>query len=386
MAEYSPDPRAQALADKLMGKRSVDAEAADVIAKGMRIGSREENDEVEQPRREKQQPSRDDDEPDEEIGDEEVADEEADELGGDEDSTEDVEQDEETEDDEQDDGEEYEEVAYSDDDEFEVTVDGEIRTATLRDLKKAFSGEGAIEKRLKEATEDRKAARAERASVQTEIQEHRANLLRTIQQLDQVLFQPLVAKPDGKLRQSNMNMYLAQKDAYDEDQERIQKSRDSMVKFFQQEQNNLAEARKQFRENEMNMLVEKMPEIRDPVKGQKLYQDIMEAAEHYGFTMEQVASIDHHGAFLMARDAARWLNMQKLKANGGPQRDKLVRKRRLKPGGATSSKVKALRSQQEQKAITKRAQSTGRVDDVAAMLVSKAKVRGKPNGRRSPNH
>lgn len=392
MAEYAPDPRAQALADRLMGKRTADAEAIDVVAKGARIGQRDaegraipEDDEEEQPRR--REPARSDDDVDEDLNVENEEEEDDDEeLGRDESPTEETEDEEdETEDDEQDDGEEYEEVAYDDQDEIEVVVDGETRVATLRDLKKAFSGEGAIEKRLHEATEERKAARAERAAVQVEVQEHRANLLRTIQQLDQALFQPLVNKPDAKLRQTNINSYLMQKDAYDEDQERIRKSRENLTAFFGQEQQKMTKARDEFRANEMELLVEKMPELRDDVKGPKVYNDIMEAAAHYGFTMEQVASIDHHGAFLMARDAARWLNMQKLKANGGPAREKLVRKRRLKAGGATSSKIKSVRSQREQQVATKRAQQTGRVDDVAAMLVSKAKVRGKPNGRRSPN-
>lgn len=386
MAEYAPDPRAQALADRLMGRRAADAEAIDVVAKGMRIGERDDRPDEEDEGTARRKPvHRDEQLPDEEedVGEEDAGEEDED-LGRDDGPTEE-DDDDKTEDEGQEDGEEYEEVEYSDDDEFDVVVDGETRTVSLRDLKKAFSGEGAIEKRLHEATEERKAARAERAKVQTEAQEHRANLLRTIQQLDSVLFQPLVNKPNAALRQSNMQAYLAQKDAYDEDQDRIKKSRDNLVKFFGQEQANMENARKAFRENEMTLLVEKMPEIRDPVKGQQVYNDIMAAAQHYGFTMEQVASIDHHGAFLMARDAARWLNMQKLKANGGPAREKLVRKRRLKAGGATSSKIKSVRNQQEQKAATARAQKTGRVDDVAAMLISKARVKGKPNGRRSPD-
>lgn len=386
MAEYAPDPRAQALADRIAGKRTADAEAVDVVAKGMRIGQREEEaDDEPVQRKPVRQHDDDSDELEEEaIDDEEEDESDDDELGRDESPTEEDDEDE-TEDDDQEDGEEYEEVAYSDDDAFEVTVDGETRVATLRDLKKAFSGEGAIEKRLHEATEERKAARAERAAVQVEVQEHRANLLRTIQQLDQALFQPLVNKPDAKLRQRDINAYLMQKDAYDEDQERLRKSREGITQFFGQEQQKMAKAREEFRANEMALLVERLPEIRDEVKGPKVYQEIMEAAAHYGFSMEQVASIDHHGAFLMARDAARWLNMQKLKANGGPASQRLVRKRRLTAGGATSSKIKTVRSQKEQQAATKRAQATGRVDDVAAMLVSKAKVRGKQNGRRSPN-
>lgn len=389
MAEYAPDERAQALADRIMGKRSADAEAIDTIAKGIRFGQHPATEKQEDEQRQENEPRKhqeteegedayeyrsDNDDDEEETGSDTDADDRADD-----------EPDEEN--DDQDDGEEYEEVAYSDDDEIEVTVDGEKRTATLRELKKAFSGEGAIEKRLKEATEARTAANAERAAAQQEVQQHRANLLRTIQQLDGVLFQPLFNKPDPKLRQRNMNEYLAQKDAYDEDQERIKLSRESLVKFFNQEKDAMAKARQEFRANEMAKLVDAIPEIKDETKAQRVYEDIMKAVAHYGFTPEQVAEVDHHGVFLMARDAARWLNMQKLKSNGGPRPEKMVRKRRLKAGSGsvTGNKIKAVASQKQQRAAETKAARTGKVDDVAAMLVAKARVKGSPNGRRGTN-
>lgn len=398
MAVDAPDPRAQALADKIRGIRTQEREAVETILGGIKVkgGKNANPSAVHTPARKARQQV--DQDPDEELGDEEEDDDTSlleegedeedgeDEETSDDEVTEDEPDDDEEEDaDDEQDGEGYETLDYSDDDVFEVTVDGEVVEASLRELKKAFSGEGAIAKRLKDATEERKAARAERAQVAQEIADHRANLLRTLQQLDKVLFVPLVTKPDPKLRQTNMNAYLAQKDAFEEDQARIADARGKLTEYFTQEQAKMVTARTEFRNGEQVKLVEKMPELRDATKAKKVYDDIMMAAAHYGFSAQEVAQVDHHGIFLMARDAARWLNMQKLKANGGAPREKLVRKRRLKAGGATAAKVKSVAKQKEKAAAAKRAKTTGRVDDVANMLIANARVKGKPNGSRSRN-
>jgi hypothetical protein len=320
----------------------------------------------------------------EEVGDE-ADEEEGDNLDSDE---EEEEADDEEEDNEEDDDEDFEEVAYSDEDIIPVTVDGQIEEPSLGELKRVYSLHGATQKRLKEATELRKTAQAERESVAQEISTHRSNMLRTIQQLDEVLFAPIVQKPDGKLRVKNLNEYILQQDAYEEDQKRIVASREQLTKFIAQEHKSLNDNRQAFRLQQQHLLAEKMPELLDPVKSPKIQQDIMMAASHYGFGPELVAEVDHHGMFLMARDAARWLNMQKLKQNGkaptGRETTTLKRKRHLKAGGTTATKLKAVRTQKEQRSSEVRARASGKVDDVAAMLISKARRRT-PNGRTGKN-
>lgn len=381
MAVEAPDPRAQNIADRIMGKRpNADAEAMSLLVKGAHQ-TEEPDDEIEE---DDGDASLEDDEadggPDERDDDEELDEPGEDEPGDDDEEEEDT--------DDEEDGSEYEEVAYSDDDEVEVVVDGETRKATLRELKKAFSGEGAIEKRLKEATEARKEANAAREAAIAEVTTHRTNLMQTIQQLDQVLFMPMVDEPDPKLRATNINAYLMQKDAWEEDQKRIQKSRNDLGVFFQTQQAETAKAREAFRQEQVLLLAQKMPDIVDPVKGPKINRAILDAAVHYGFTPEQVAQVDNHGLFLMARDAARWLNLQKIKQNGGPVPsggEKLRRRKRLRSGTVAEQKTRLVKSVKEQKALTSKAQKSGKVDDVAAMLISKARTadKGARRGRTS---
>lgn len=407
----APSPRAAALADKILGKVS-DRTVMDGIIAKVREGARDADGnplpsegDTPAPRRQKQPaaeydetPDGDDldDEPDE--GDDAYEgdpddDEDTDpDEGGDEGDDDADEADDADDDDTDEDGDEADDEGdegdYDEDQTIPVMVDGKLEHPTLRELKKAYSGVGAIDKRLKEATEERKAARAERDNARKETETHRTNLMQTIQQLDQVLFMPMVDAPDRKLRQTNMQEYLMQQDAWEEDQARIASSRQKMAQFLQNQTQQRAAARKTYQEEQAVLLADRIPELKDPEKAPKVKKQIMDAAAHYGFTAEDVAGADHHGLFAMARDAARWLNLQKIKQNGGghvPSKGETARpKRRLRAGGSvTAMKAKAGKSVKEQRTAENRARETGRVDDVTAMLISKARTsKGKSNGRR----
>ena len=419
---------AQALADKLLGRTEAqsDTSAVDAIVSGVRLANgkhpnrnrepgdmkaenlnkdervseseQEEDDDDEElipTRRERNTPTEEelDNEFDEdEEEDEEDEEEDDDNDGGDEE--EDDGPDEEESEQEREDEPEFEEFDYDDDDTIEVVVDGETQEVTLRDLKLAYSGEGAIQKRLKEATELRKAAQAEREQGAQEVAMYRQNLARTIQQLDSVLFTPLIDKPDAKLRQKDMNEYLMQQDAYEADQSRIKEGRAQLSAALQQEYQKDQQARFNRRKAEERLLVQAMPELKDDKKAQQVQKDIQTAAKHYGFTAEQVAMADDHRLFLMARDAGRLINMLTSKnktsrtPTGGEQQK---RRRKLMKGGTSQSltarKVQSKKAAKENAALEDKARKTGSVDDVANMLVAAAtsKQKGLRNGRRGTN-
>ena len=271
---------------------------------------------------------------------------------------------------------------YSDDDVLTVTVDGEQKEVTIRELKQRFSGEGAIEKRLQEATELRKAATTEREAAAHEIETHRANMLQTIQKLDQFLFMPMVLKPDPGLRQQNMQAYLMQKDAYEEDQSRIGQLRAAASNVFEQHRQDAAQLRAVNRDREARMLVEKAPELGNADAAKAFQSELMEAVRHYGISKEQLAEVDNHILFLMARDAGRYLKLQKArnsgKATGQLPNVGAKQARHLKPGAAVSaSNVIGAKSAKVKQQATQQARKTGSVDDIASMLVANATVRRK---------
>lgn len=399
MGVDAPDEKAQKIADKLMGKQKSDNDIASLIAGNVSVGrfdekgnptdkvSTEEYRAQSKPKSKAKAQAEPDDDGDEWDEDTDLDDEDGED--GDEIDTgeEDQEADDSEDDADEEDGDDFEEAEYDDEDTLEVKVDGELKEVSLRELKRVYSLNEATEKRLKEATEARAAANAEREEAQVEIQQHRVRMLRTIQQLDGVLFAPMVNKPDPKLRQTSMTEYLQHKDAYEEDQKRIAESREQLAQFLGKEQKAVEEERAKYRNYQQVLLSEKMPELLDPTKAQKVQKDILDAATYYGFTPEMVAEVDHHGLFLMARDAARYLKMKKAKEEGTlptsrESSGKIKRKvQKLKGGTPTGVKRQLVRSQKEQRMAENRARETGKVDDVANLLLSKARNRGTRDGR-----
>lgn len=273
--------------------------------------------------------------------------------------------------------------SYSDDDILEVMVDGQKQEVTIRDLKNKFAGEGAIEKRLQEATEARKAAIAERENGEREIESHRTKLLQAMQQLDQFLFMPLVKAPEPTLRTTNFQEWMLQKDAYEEDQQRISALRSAASTVLTQNEQQRQARRNQIRDNEAKLLAERAPELKSAETAKEFQADLQVVIDHYGITPEQMAEVDSHIMWLIARDAGRYLKLTQ-KANGkdskaasgntqGQQRVK-----RLLKAGTVSSASKSgttARAAKAQQAATAQARKTGSVDDVAGMLLAGVKTR-----------
>jgi hypothetical protein len=325
----------------------------------------------------------DDDDLDDDLDDEDSEDDE-DALPNDGDEDEDDSDDESQEDDEEeddnssegDDEDESATVEYNDDDVFEVAVDGQKREVTLKQLLQNYSGEGAIEKRLQEATELRKAAIADREAAATEIETHRTNLLQTIAKLDQALFMPLVKKPDPALRTKNMQEYLLQKDAYDEDQNRIGTLKSNLTGMLADEQKRAVQAKADFRRKQAELLVLAAPELKTPETAKAFQDDLMVAVNHYGITEAHMQEVDNHVLFLLARDAGRWLKMQNGKKSGlkgaVPKAGETRPRRRMKPGGASSATNSKQKVSKQIVAAKAAAQKSGSVDDLATALAMQA--------------
>ena len=306
----------------------------------------------------------DEPEQEEEQIEETAQDEEIDEV----DETESEATEDETAEDTGDDSDAYE---LTDDTVLAVTVDGEQREVTLAELKKAYSGEGAIEKRLQEATIQRKQAEAERQSIQQELQEGRERLVKAFQSFDSLMFQPRVPKPDAQLQQTNPQQYLLQMERYREDQaqlgQRRQQVQTALSQYEQQQQQDM----QQLRQQNAQKLVEVMPQLNDPVEGPKLRDLILTGAQEYGFSPAEIGQAVDYRLFQMAADAAAY---RKLKAGAKMQQqptNAANKTKVIRPGGQKAVTAAKVGARQQQAAI-QRAKQTGRPEDVAAtMLVRK---------------
>ena len=91
------------------------------------------------------------------------------------------------------DDENFETFQLTDDTLVSVTVDGQDKEVRLADLKRAYSGEGAIEKRLQLATETKKQAENLKVQVEQELNTGRQNLVKAFSAFESLMFQPQVS-------------------------------------------------------------------------------------------------------------------------------------------------------------------------------------------------
>jgi hypothetical protein len=264
------------------------------------------------------------------------------------------------------DDENFETFQLTDDALVTVTVDGQDKEVTLADLKRAYSGEGAIEKRLQVATEARKQAENLKVQVEQELNTGRQNLVKAFSAFESMMFQPQVSQPDPALRQTNPTQYLMQMEAWREDQVELQAKRAKVqqaVKLFQEQE---AQQQEQMRVQTAHKLVEAMPALRDPVKGPELQKLMREGANAYGINDAELAGFLDHRVYLALADLGAY---HRLKAKGQSAPVKPNKATTVMRPGATRAVASATAYARNQKAALETARRTGKVDDIAATLL-----------------
>jgi hypothetical protein len=269
------------------------------------------------------------------------------------------------------DDENFETFQLTDDTLVSVTVDGQAKEVTLADLKRAYSGEGAIEKRLQIATETKKQAESLKVQVEQELNTGRQNLVKAFAAFESMMFQPQVSQPDPALLRTNPQLHYVQQQAWEAEQRDIQAKRQKVqqaVTLFQQQQ---AQQEQEARAKAAQRLVELMPVLRDPVKGPEMQKMMVDGAYAYGFNDAELAQISDERMYLVLADAAAY---RKLKAKGQAVPQQPSKTAPIMRPGATRAVATATAAARQQKAALETARKTGRVDDIAAtMLVRKPK-------------
>lgn len=268
-------------------------------------------------------------------------------------------------------------IDINDDDVIDVMIDGVLEQRTIGDLKKALSGEGAIEKRLQEATETRKTAHAERTVMLETLAANESIFATALSTLDSNLFKGVIPAPDERMRNTNPDVYLRHKEAYDADQQRINAAKAAIAANVKAISAQRDARLKEYGKEAATRIAELIPELADPVKSTPVLQQLMVTARAYGYTDQEIGSALDPRMFHLMRDAMRYRDLlDSGKKKGvvdlsGEQSKPIIRK--LRSGGA-KAKTFAVARAKEQAQATDRAKTTGKVSDVAAtLLVTKRK-------------
>jgi hypothetical protein len=274
---------------------------------------------------------------------------------------------------EEDDADSEENATDEDDPLLTVTVDGTDVEVKLSDLKKNYSGNGAIEKRLQQATELRNGYYQVGEQLFTNLQAQTERL----KHIDTVL--KSVAEPNidwDRLRQLDPQRYLIERDKAREAQDK----RSSLAQEAQRlahEQQELTALHYQTKvQEETGKFLEKVPEMRDPEVAAKLMQAFNQEALHYGFSANDVSGIVDHRQLMVLRDAVRYRQLMSKQQSKAPAIKPPASgngiKQLMRPG-ANGQLTQRMTNARAAKADYAKARETGSVDDVAKLLIQRRK-------------
>lgn len=120
----------------------------------------------------------------------------------------------------------------------------------------------------------------------------------------------LPPEPDPNLIQTDQAHYLYQKESWERGLQQL----DQLIAMGQQAAGVRTgmnqDAHDRLLQEENAALLSKMPELADADKRQAFFKDVLEAANAWGFSDEEIQSVTDHRMLLVVRDAKRWRDSQ----------------------------------------------------------------------------
>lgn len=236
---------------------------------------------------------------------------------------------------------------------YTVKVDGEEVEVTLDQLRQGYSGQKYVQKGMQQAAEARKQAEA----VFEALTQERQSLQQLVAGIQQGGITPPV-EPSRELFRDDPIGYMEAKMDYDD---KVVQWNAVQQQLNQQSQAE-AQARQEYARREAQVLMEKIPELRDAKTAAQFKNDIVHAAtEYYGFPEEVLGNITNHNELLVLRDAMLY---RKMMANEGTVKTKAKKARPvIKPGTKkVTTNQDVVRKQRTQ------LKKSGSVEDALALM------------------
>lgn len=250
--------------------------------------------------------------------------------------------------------------------EIDLSVDGEEKKVKLKDLKARYAGEGAIEKRLQEASEIRTKALDLGKHLHTNLLAESERLVR----LDEIL--KSVAEPEinwEELKRTNLPRYLLERDKQRDAEDKRRAVASEKARVDAERQANEARAYAEYTTEQAQLLAKKMPEMADREKATQTFAKLTKTASKYGYAPEEVGGVVDHRAMLVLNDAMKYHEL--MEKQGVALKKTAPATTLLRPGAKASKAPSSAKKLQE--ALSKRARASGKVDDVAATLLVRKK-------------
>ena len=264
-----------------------------------------------------------------------------------------------------DDDEEYDE---SDDEQadqvepntYSIKVDGENVEVTLDDLKQSFSGQKYIQKGMKQAAEQRKAAE----EAYNGLNQQREQLQQLMQQVGQQGVKQQPVPPTKDLLNSDPLGYIEADANYREEMGAFQAQQQQLTQQSQAMQQAQAQAHKANLQEQMAELQRAIPDFSNAEKAPKMKERLVKQGISEGYTVEEIGGIVDHRAMKVLHKAMLY---DQLVAGKGTAEAKLKKARPLMKAGV---KKTAPSTQKTQQKLMSKLKKSGSANDAVGLLFS----------------
>jgi hypothetical protein len=216
----------------------------------------------------------------------------------------------------QDDATEYtEEVEAVEDDSEEilhdVTIDGKAERWTLSQLKQSAAGQGYIQQKMRENAEQSKQIETQKA----QLAQQQQAILNMYNQMQQGNFTP-PTPPSKELLESDPIGYMQEKEAYETAMVEHNTKVQQMQQLQQQQAQQTEQQKLAHRQEQMQLLQQRVPDFADPQKYEKAAQSMIKGGqEFYGVPQEALMQLTDAVEIEILYDAIRYRRLQANRKN-----------------------------------------------------------------------
>ncbi len=248
---------------------------------------------------------------------------------------------------------------------FDVVVNGETLQVSHEELLKGYSREADYTQRTQEVADIEREFVADREAIHAE----RGTYDSTLGQLQEIIEQSLPQEPDwSKLKTEAPEQFPIAYAEWTQRKEQLGKVKAERQRVQDLERADQQKALARGIETERVKLQRALPDLFDTDKGQTLGADMLQTAESFGYTPEEVSAVLDSRALRLLHDATQY---RLLKQKGKIVKTRAKRTPTVKPGAAAKPKPARSRVRDAETRLRK----SGSVEDAAALFLEDMTVK-----------
>jgi len=194
---------------------------------------------------------------------------------------------------------------------YDITIDGKPERWTLSQLKQSAAGQGYIQQKMRENAEQSKQIEAAKA----QLAQQQQAVLEMYNQMQQGEF-TAPTPPSKELLESDPIGYMQEKEAYETAMGEYNVKMQQIQQLQAQRAQQSEQQKQMHRQEQMQILQQRVPDFADPQKYEKAAQDMLKGGqEYYGVPQEALMQLTDAVEIEILYDAIRYRRLQANRKN-----------------------------------------------------------------------